>query len=489
MKSKTASNIAIYIALALFFLSWCLPVGREEVGFLFMLHAVFAHILIIPIIKAFPVWANFTFLWALRYHFDQDISPKLRSEKVFFYAQVTIACMFFGMLMRMDEIRIGVLVWLISGLFLICGLSIQKLTAVRAYFILSGLIFSVVIFSFLLYQHEKENIAYQTQYKESDWHHVFFKGKDTDAKVYKESKEIHSFEDEKGSVFSVKDLDISDIEVKFNPLFPPLEKYSTTPTDCDLAPNQQHFIHYPLDYVEDGYQWRQYFVSGSVSVGYPTEKTGKIIYQAQNIDEKYTELKIFRRDTQQILYEQRLLRNVDSSRYVDGRNCYYEPRANLFLEKVFADGKDINVKAYAVAGQFAQSETLQPTCTWKELSRNKYEFEGKRINFMDERMDAPQMLCSESYMAVVYIDRNDRGNFKSLRSQVFQRSDLQPIACGVLSYLFEDKDLKQLYEKTVQVEQLQIKEIPTDQDCPYVEILLNNGAIEKDRNFSYKNPI
>ena len=61
-----SSKIAIFIAIFLFFLSWCVPAVDGMVGFGVMVTSILYHFLIVPIPQMFPVWANLTFLLAVR---------------------------------------------------------------------------------------------------------------------------------------------------------------------------------------------------------------------------------------------------------------------------------------------------------------------------------------------------------------------------------------------------------------------------------------
>ena len=101
-----ASFISIIIACVLWVIALFLPVmGDDSNGFMLILFALFMHILILPIVMAFPVWANFTFFRAIWFYvqFNRLENKHLKrknelQEKAKEWATITFLLMFFGML-------------------------------------------------------------------------------------------------------------------------------------------------------------------------------------------------------------------------------------------------------------------------------------------------------------------------------------------------------------------------------------------------------
>ena len=88
-----SSKIAIFIAIFLFFLSWCVPAVDGMVGFGVMVTSILYHFLIVPIPKVFPVWANLTFLLAVGCYFKESEMLETFESKAWMYGIVTCVLM------------------------------------------------------------------------------------------------------------------------------------------------------------------------------------------------------------------------------------------------------------------------------------------------------------------------------------------------------------------------------------------------------------
>ena len=150
-----ASKFSLYIAVFLFFLSWCLPAYEGMIGAGVMLMAFVCHFMIFPIFIVFPVWANISFLLACK---NYQRYP-LQSEKGRNYAVITFALMLIGVISAASKINAGALVWLLSSIFLLASFGFKRIAEAYARILLLALIILMLTGACLLYVYEKNNHA------------------------------------------------------------------------------------------------------------------------------------------------------------------------------------------------------------------------------------------------------------------------------------------------------------------------------------------
>lgn len=181
-----SSKISFYIALFLFFFSWCVPAVEGAIGIGVMFMAFFSHIFIVPILKVFPVWANITFLIACRHYYKSFKEPNYRI-KALVYAVITTILMICGVCDTTvsHKLNTGALIWLASSIFLLSGICMRAIPEKYARLSLLILIMIFCYTSFKVYQYTIDERQYLSTEKlrgaEDDG--LLFLGKDLDQKM------------------------------------------------------------------------------------------------------------------------------------------------------------------------------------------------------------------------------------------------------------------------------------------------------------------
>ena len=379
-----ASKFSLYIAVFLFFLSWCLPAYEGVIGAGVMLMAFAYHFMIFPIPIVFPVWANVSFLLACKNYQRYPV----QSGKGQNYAAITFVLMLIGVISASSKINAGALVWLLSSIFLLASFGFKRIAEAYARILLLALIILMLTGACLLYVYEKQQSRYQSP-RSFDLKHYLFKPKDSQAEIplltqvqqnnaYRISQKIPADPQALDLAFLLQET----VELDFGEtLYIPSDKNKKL--NCSLKPNQQHDLFYPPKYLQDGYAWVRYFNSGDVAVGHPSNAQGAVIYRAKNLDPQHTLLQLIRKSDQHVLYEQKLL--VDSG----FEKCSYFPKGyKQELNAVFeldAGSLDREFGSFIPHARLDELEQLTEQCSWKKLAHNTYEFEGKRINFLDTK--------------------------------------------------------------------------------------------------------
>lgn len=484
-----ASKISFYIAVFLFFLSWCLPAYEGIIGVGVMLTAFAYHFMILPIFIVFPVWANLTFLFTLKYYIKSSPASDLGS----IYAAVTFALMFIGVAMSLNKLNVGALVWLASSIFLMCAFTLKKISEIYARIILVAVISIFTFLAIQLYLYTVDEAKFQTtQSQELGLKRYLFRGKDSDFNVpaltqvsQNHSTRILNREKVDDQARDMITLIGETIEVDFNNVIS-VPTFSHKQASCELEPNQQHTLLYPIQYLEKGYYWRKYFNSGAVAIGIPTQQKATILYHATNLDSNYTQIKIIRKVDQHVLYEQRLVTQAEYT------GCHYEPRGYASeLNTAFELGLnpfEIKNNGFIPHGKFKTNEVLVAGCSWKKETHNRFQFENKKINFLDQQVLQPQLLCSDHYIAVASVEKRGVTQLETgLNLKMFQREDLQPIECGTLRYLLSESQIQAFYEGGLMMTQVTVlEERPTHAECPKVELRLSDGFVDTDYNYLSK---
>ncbi|MGA8882185.1 MAG: hypothetical protein WB445_00965 [Acinetobacter sp.] len=486
-----ASKFSLYIAVFLFFLSWCLPAYEGMIGAGVMLTAFVCHFMIFPIFIVFPVWANVSFLLACKNYQRYPV----QSGKGQNYAAITFVLMLIGVISASSKINAGALVWLLSSIFLLASFGFKRIAEAYARILLLALIILMLIGACLLYVYEKKQSRYQSP-RSFDLTHYLFKPKDSQVEIplltqvqqnnhYRIAQKIPADPQALDLAFLLQEA----VELDFGEtLYIPSNKDKKL--NCSLKPNQQHDLFYPPKYLQDGYAWIRYFNSGDVAVGHPSNAQGAVIYRAKNLDPQHTLLQLIRKSDQHVLYEQKLL--VDSG----FEKCSYFPKGyKQELNAVFeldAGSLDRKFGSFIPHARLDELEQLTEQCGWQKLAHNTYEFEGKRINFLDTKTFSPQLLCSGKYLAVGSLTEYHAQDIEnSLMIETFRRDTLEPVPCGLVSYRLTDSQKQAFYAGKLKMEALkaiQADEFYSQDDrCPVIELHLNDGEVKIDHNFLSKN--
>lgn len=487
-----ASKISFCIAVFLFFLSWCLPAYEGIIGVGVMLTAFAYHFMIIPIPTVFPVWANLTFLLAFKHYLKIDVDREEEHlSKVWMYITVTFFLMLVGVLTSLNKLNVGALIWLLSSIFLICAIALKKLLERYARVCLVAIVLMVGMLAIKIYKYEIYIAQYQIGQSQGLKHYLF-RGKDTKMEIpslvqveQNHSTRILNREKVDDQARDMITLIGETIEVDFNNVIS-VPTFSHKQASCELEPNQQHTLLYPIQYLEKGYYWRKYFNSGAVAIGIPTQQKATILYHATNLDSNHTQIKIIRKVDQHVLYEQRLVTQAEYT------GCHYEPRGYASeLNTAFELGLnpfEIKNNGFIPHGKFKTNEVLVAGCSWKKETHNRFQFENKKINFLDQQVLQPQLLCSDHYIAVASVEKRGVTQLETgLNLKMFQREDLQPIKCGTLRYLLSESQIQAFYEGGLMMTQVTVlEERPTHAECPKVELRLSDGFVDTDYNYLSK---
>ncbi|MGQ9372582.1 hypothetical protein ACUM6W_01845 [Acinetobacter tandoii] len=363
-----SSKIAIFIAIFLFFLSWCVPAVDGMVGFGVMVTSILYHFLIVPIPQMFPVWANLTFLLAVRCYFKESEMLETFESKAWMYDIITCVLMCIGFSTAIIKVNVGAVIWLYSGFFLILALALTKIPPSWDKIGLVLGIGLIVFLSFKIYQNESYVSKYQTGFKEEGLKHYLFRPKNSEYVIptLTQVQQNNSYRWLNGQKVANDAVDLSSlinetIELDFNKTID-VPKSNNKKAECKLKQNNQHALYFPPRYIDNGYSWTRYFNSGNIAVGYPTQKEGTVIYRSKNIDSMHTVIQLIRKADQHILYQQTLLANGG----YDG--CTYEPKQyEQELNSVFElDSSSLNRKfgSFVSLEKFEAPEKLIEKCEW-----------------------------------------------------------------------------------------------------------------------------
>ena len=487
-----SSKIAIFIAIFLFFLSWCVPAVDGMVGFGVMVTSILYHFLIVPIPKVFPVWANLTFLLAVGCYFKESEMLETFESKAWMYGIVTCVLMCIGFSTAIIKVNVGAVIWLYSGFFLILALALTK---IPPFWDKIGLVLGIgliVFLSFKLYKNESYVSKYQTGLQEEGLKQYLFRPKNSEYVIptLTQVQQNNSYRWLNGQKVANDTVDLASlinetIELDFNKTID-VSKSKNKKAECKLKQNNQYALYFPPRYIDNGYSWRRYFNSGNIAVGYPTQHEGTVIYRSKNIDSMHTVIQLIRKADQHILYQQTLLANGG----YDG--CTYEPKQyEQELNSVFElDSSSLNRKfgSFVSLEKFEAPEKLIEKCEWVNESFNIYIFENKKINFLNKKVFSPQILCSEHYVAVASLTEYRIGEIENtLQVEMFKRDDLQPINCGLLRYGLTKPQTDAFYKRELEIVDLTILSDKLEHaKCPYVELRLSDGHVDKDYNWSEK---
>lgn len=412
-----ASRLSLYLAIALFLSSLCLPAVQGAFGIQIIFAAILGHILLIGIPFAFPAWANWLFYLAVKKYFQHKKQP---DADLFDHAVVQaffcFVLMILGILIAMSKgIQIGALLWLLSGVFLILAFVLQKIPTwigLLVFFILLSL---SVIYIPKFFKEAVNTAQYQSELS-STLASTLFDKKTTDLPVPKLTQVMQNHQTRnKGMGKSPPPIDqnavdlsaLKDqrIEVQFDQMVP-TSLHDTPQITCQMEPQQQYFISYPKVFWENGYEWQHLYSNSELdlAVGHLKENDTSILYRSTRLDHRHTRLELINKQNQQILYTQDLLIQPFKN------GCVYLPASyKAELESAFKLLKDEKLpheQHYALINAKPRyEETLDTTCQWEKIHPNEYKFENKKIRIVTDKSLNPRFLCSQHYIAVAFMSR------------------------------------------------------------------------------------
>ena len=494
-----ASFISIIIACVLWVIALFLPVmGDDSNGFMLILFALFMHIFILPIVMAFPVWANFTFFRAIWFYvqFNGLENKHLKrknelQEKAKEWATITFLLMFFGMLIYLmlskEKIQLGAIVWFLSGIFLLFGIYIQQVSEKYAVLSLSALVISICSLGVLLYQYESKSAQYQDglfQTFNLKW--SMFQGRESDLPIppLVRVKLNDLAWAEKGIKPEPQEVDLSfsksdQIELQFQSVIPQIIDRKKKPV-CELKQGQQFELPRPAQYIEHDIVWKNY---RDFAIGTANKAQSDYIYRLNYVDHRHAQVEIIRKKDHKNVYIQNLVT------YEHYDRCSYGPvgyRGELdALFKSAYSAKELNGVSFKIEGKFAGKEKLNTACTWESRPERVYAFEGKFLKILDLSIVKPQILCSEHYIAVVNLSKDDNGEHldDSLEVQFLHRDTFQPIDCGWLLFHLEKMDIQKLFSEEIRIKSLDILDIKNSNICPDIQIELSNSLKDVQHNY------
>ena len=154
------------------------------------------------------------------------------------------------------------------------------------------------------------------------------------------------------------------------------------------------------------------------------------------------------------------------------------------LFKSAYSAKELNGVSFKIEGKFAGKETLNTACTWESRPERVYAFEGKFLKILDLSIVKPQILCSEHYIAVVNLSKDDNGEHldDSLEVQFLHRDTFQPIDCGWLLFHLTRQQISDLDQGKLSIQQLEILDPSISSICPEIKLTLSNDFVIIDRH-------
>ena len=455
-----ASRLSLYLAIALYVSSLCLPAVDGAFGAQIVFAAILGHILLIGIPFAFPAWANVLFYLAVKKYFQHEKQP---DAEVFHsglvWSIVGFMLMIIGILIGLTKgIQIGALLWLLSGIFLVFAFIFQKMPAW-----LGGTIFllTLTLSVILIAKTFNEAVDIEQYQSQSSSKHAstLFDKKTTDLPVPKLTQVVQNHPTRnKGTGHPPPPIDrnavdlsvLKDqrIEVQFAQMVP-TSLYGTSETVCQMGLQQQYFIHYPKMFWENGYEWQHLYSNWELelAVGRLKENDTSILYRSTRLDDRHTRLELINKNNQQILYTQDLLIQPFKN------GCLYLPAFyEAELESAFQLLKDEKLpheQHYAlIDAKPRYEETLDTTCQWEKIHANEYKFENKKIRIVTDKSLNPRFLCSEHYIAVAFMSRvaNQYISTGDMKVTLLSRENFEQVSCD--QYKLElNKNQQLAYEK------------------------------------------
>lgn len=211
---------------------------------------------------AFPAWANLTFYFAIKHYYKYlKLKDSTHFELGAALALLTLVLMLLGVMMRLNKLNAGALVWLVSGVFLLLAFLLKKLKPWLANLILVLIVALSVVAANHIYQKEQDVSKHRlVHYK--GLHHYLFKEKETDDPVPELVQVVQNHDKRLKATGKIKlpiDKNAIDlamlqgerIEIDFDEVvYPKLTQDQKAV--CQLQPFQQYPLHYPKRYWEEG---------------------------------------------------------------------------------------------------------------------------------------------------------------------------------------------------------------------------------------------
>ena len=492
-----ASFISIIIACVLWVVALFLPtMGDDGNGLKLILFALFLHIFILPILWVFRVWANFTFfraiwLYAQSSNLDNKYLKRKNKlqEKAKEWATITFVFMFFGICISLivfkGQIQLGVIVWLLSGIFLLFGIYIKRVTEKFAVLSLSTLVISICGLGTLLYQHESKNALYQDGwYKTFDLKWSMFEGRESDLVIPPLVRvRLNDLAwAEKGIKPEPQEVDLSfsksdQIELQFQSVIPQIIDRKKKPV-CELKQGQQFELARPIQYIEHDIAWKNY---RDFAIGIPNKSQSDYIYRLNYVDNRHAQIEIIRKKDYKNVYTQNLITYEHYNRCLYGPVGYTGELSAIF--KSAYPAMELEHDGLKIEGKFAGKEKLNTACTWESRPERVYAFEDKFLKILDLSIVKPQILCSAHYIAVVNLSKDDNGEHldDSLEVQFLHRDTFQPIDCGWLLFHLTQQQISDLDQGKLSIQQLEILDPSISLTCPEIKLTLSNGFVVTDR--------
>lgn len=491
--NKITQFFAIF-TLVLYLSSIFLPFTDDFSGWALFLGAMLSQFTIIYIPVTFPVWANFTFIYALSIlKEDKSIALGL--------ATATTILMALGLILMFgsDGFGWGAVIWFLSGVMLLVSTLVQNYGYKNLITFSALSLFVLVIYSAYALSEEQKKYATSNlwhdmsngillsgrinhynkskkivpplnQVKSNDHNRVHF----GDKRVVKK----YSFTISENDLIEIDDYDVNYHLKKYNGNL----KYSQD--SCELIGKKVLPFQKPLFYLKDGYYWRQYSYHYSIdsqfSVGVKSDKKPNYIYSIKNEDRKYSHISLKRVKDNSILYEQMLLSNETVLK------CQYEPAvyANeinsifLSMSKSLDDDDHLHLK---FEDEQWKTDILSQSCDFQALTQeNVYQWEDKRIDFQELDLVHLKTLCSDHYLAFIHLTKDDYyskelGLSSRVQLKILRKNDFTPLGCSHFSFDISRDLLKGYYEGKVHIRNVYVHPIPNN--CAIAKIELDNGMV------------
>ena len=453
---NTLPTLLFYISIGLMACSWCLQALGGSKGYDVVGMALIAHITIVGIGLAFPVWANVTFVLSCIYYLENTEKTNKKAKLLSF---ITIFMMMIGCLIALttDGIAWGAIIWLFSGIVLCIAISLrQKILNVTIAVVLLSLLFISTFFLNFLSLSSKKYVT------SNMWEHargtlfVGLKYFNNQEKIEIPSLNYVKTNDQDridiGDQRHHQQYDLSALNGKLIELDSNKVIYSAdfvVKGICPMQTGQNLAIQLPLMYLQHGFKWKLYAFgninNGQFAVGVSSREKADYIYTIKALREEEAQLTIKNAASQHILYTQKLVPFYDAQ----NKQCKYEPsvyKKELNSQFIQTDGVSNNVLnnkgwQYKFNDETLKNEVLSRGCDWNALEQeNVYDWDGKRIDFQRMTIYKPTTYCSKNYLAVLYVPEDiieEGESQRELKLSIFKRADLTPLQYGQASFLHQ----------------------------------------------------
>lgn len=493
---KILAKILFYLSIGLMIFSWSIQALGMSKGYEVVGIALFAHLTIIGIGLAFPVWANITFVVTCLYFSENNNYRKATVLSI-----VTVLLMIVGCVVAVitDGIAWGAVVWLYSGVLLLISIIYQKNLIQKTSVVLLLCLMVITTISLELFSRNSKKYVSSDMSEQAVG--MLFNGMkyqyNPENVVIPPLNEVKQNDDNRLNIGDPRENSHFDLSILQSKLIEIDTKSVIYKADsvvkgfCEIDAEKTLPIQLPLIYLQDQFKWKLYsFVhkkNGQFAVGVKSEQKPDFIYKIDSKSPIEKNILIEDVKNQQIVYQQNIIPFYDFKNH----RCKYEPaRYKKELSAQFLkENIQFNVRKthFKFDDTVLKNETLVRGCNWQALpQKNVYAWDGKRIDFQLFALHYPLNFCSPNYLAVAYIPQgffyDELAN--EIHVSIFKRDDLTPLNHGQL-YFF-DQSLSEFVKHYMQGKlPIQSIQIGVDQkNQPFYTMRFKNSMVIQGKVFN-----